>query len=391
MAHRRSGKTVACVNHLIRSALQVQRSKYAFVAPTYKQGKNVAWDYLKYYSRVIPDIKINESELRVDFPTGSRIQIYGADNPDSLRGLGLWGVVFDEYSQQPSNIFSEIIRPALADHEGYAIWIGTPKGRNEFYDLYDKAEGKEDWFRTLLTVEDTDALPIKEIEEARLSMTEDEFEQEFMCSFDTSLKGAIYATELREAKKAGRVASVPLDEALNVHTVWDLGMHDATAIGFFQKVAGEMRMIDYYEEADQAFPHFKKVLEGKGYRYGKHFAPHDIKVRELSSGRSRWELARGFGIVFDMIPNIAVWDGIGAARLLLKRLWIDKERCGQFVDLVAQYSKEWDENRGMYRAKPKHDFTSHAADVLRYAALVEDKMSYANVVKQFRPNVSIYR
>jgi len=120
-------KTVASINHLIRDAVRVPNSKYAYIAPTYKQAKNIAWDIIKEYARKIDGVSFNESELRADFRNGSRITLYGADNPDSLRGLGLWGVVFDEYSQQPRNIFTEIIRPALPDHEGYAIWIGTKR------------------------------------------------------------------------------------------------------------------------------------------------------------------------------------------------------------------------------------------------------------------------
>ena len=159
VAHRRAGKTTAVLNHLQRDAIRTPKSKYGYIAPTYKQAKNVAWDILKDCSRPIPRISINESELRVDYPNGSRITLYGADNPDSLRGVGLHGVAFDEYSQQPSNIYSEIIRPALADNKGYAIWIGTPKGKNEFYRLFRKARsGIENWLGILLTVEDTDII-----------------------------------------------------------------------------------------------------------------------------------------------------------------------------------------------------------------------------------------
>ena len=124
------------LNHLIRDAMKINGGKFAFIAPTYKQAKNVAWDILKEYTRKIDGVIFNESELKADFANGSRITLYGSDSPDALRGMALWGVIFDEYSQQPRNVFTEIIRPALSDHKGYAIWIGTPKGKNAFYNLY---------------------------------------------------------------------------------------------------------------------------------------------------------------------------------------------------------------------------------------------------------------
>ena len=179
VAHRRSGKTTATINHLIRDAMNVNQSKYAFICPTYKQAKNIAWDILKEYAGKVDGVKFNESELRADFKNGSRITLYGADNPDSLRGLGLWGVVFDEYSQQPSNIFTEIIRPSLADHKGYAIWIGTPKGKNDFYRLYLRSQNDPDWFGELLSVDRSGLIDKKELDDAEKVMTPDEFQQEW--------------------------------------------------------------------------------------------------------------------------------------------------------------------------------------------------------------------
>ncbi|MBK7428759.1 MAG: hypothetical protein IPI60_17945, partial [Saprospiraceae bacterium] len=295
--HRRAGKTVACINHLIRDAIKIQGAKFAYIAPTYKQAKSVAWDYLKQFSRPIPGIKINESELRIDYPNGSRITLYGADNPDSLRGIALWGVVFDEYSQQPSNIFSEIIRPALADHQGYAIWIGTPKGKNEFWRLYEgldyegkKRDDLDKWLRLLLTVDQTDTIKPNELEDARKSMTEEEFLQEWYCSFEASIKGAYYSREVAEARRSGRIGIVPYDPILPVHTFWDLGISDYTTIGFFQLTGNEKRMIDYYENHGQGLNHYTKIVKEKPYTYGSHNFPHDVEVRELGSGKSRKEI-----------------------------------------------------------------------------------------------------
>lgn len=374
--HRRAGKTVAALNHLQRDALHIPMSRFAFIAPTYKQAKNVAWDLLKFYARNIPGVEFNEVELIVRYPNGAKVQLFGADNPDSLRGIGLHGVVFDEYSQQPGNIFTEIIAPALADNEGYAIWIGTPKGHNEFYRLYMKAlANPKDWLAMKLDWTQTKALKAKEIEYQRSVMSADEFEQEFECSFEASIRGAYYAKEIQKARAEKRIRTVPYDELLPVYTVWDLGVGDATGIGFYQKVHTEIRMIDYYENSDVGLTHYIKMLKEKGYVYGAHFAPHDIKVREFTSGKSRWEIARDLGVEFVVLDKLGIEDGITAGRIAWNRLYVDEAKCGRFLDAIAQYQKEFDDKTQMYKERPKHDWTSHAADVHRYMAQAESEFS----------------
>lgn len=364
-------------------------TKYAYIAPTYKQAKNVAWDILKKYTEKIEGVKYNEAELRTDFQNGSRITLYGADNPDSLRGIGLWGVVFDEYSQQPSNIFTEIIRPALADHKGYAIWIGTPKGKNEFYRLYEQSKKNDKWLGMLLTVDDTKLIPAEELADAKAIMTDDEYKQEWYCSFEAATKGAYYADELSKARTEKRITKVSYDNSLPVYTVWDLGISDSTSIGFFQKYKTEVRMIDYYESRDQGLNSYFKILNDKGYVYARHIAPHDIQVRELTTGKTRLEIAQDLGITFDILPKLGIADGINAGRLMFRRLWIDEEKCQTWLDYIAQYRREWDDNRGMFKDNPLHDFTSHAADMYRYASIGENIMNNndgAVLIKDFEYN-----
>jgi hypothetical protein len=369
VAHRRSGKTIASINHLQRDALSVPESRFAYIAPTYKQSKNIAWDALKQYAKDIPGTKFNESELRCDYPNGSRITLYGADNPDSLRGIGLWGVVFDEYSQQPSNIFTEIIRPALSDHQGYAIWIGTPKGKNEFWKLYEHGKVESNWLSMFLTVSDTDALTDEEVEEARKIMNEDEFNQEFYCSFEAAIKGAYYSKQILQAREEERITRVPYDMNAKVITVWDLGIGDATSIGFFQRAGKEWHLFDFYEASGEGLAHYAKVLEQKNYVYDKHIAPHDIRVKELGTGTSRLEVAKQLGINFEIAPNLSIEDGINMVRQKFNTLWVDEERCSTFLHNISLYHKEWDDKRGEFKNKPFHDFTSHAADMLRYWAV----------------------
>lgn len=389
--HRRAGKTVAAVNHLIRAALLTNNAKYAYLAPTYKQAKNIAWDNLKEYARVVPGVKFNESELRCDFPNGSRITLYGADNPDSLRGITLWGVIFDEYSQQPSNIWTEIISPTLSSTQGWAVWIGTPKGKNAFYRLYEDHIGDEMWFTKLLKASESGILPAEELAIQSANMTEDEYEQEYECSWIASIKGAYYARELTTARADGRITRVAYDEMIPVHTWWDLGVGDSTAIIFAQHVGREWRFIDYYECTGEGFTHYAKVLKEKPYVYGKHFAPHDIAVRMMGeNAMTRLEIAKGLGINFEtqiqgdkevtVVPNLLVDDGINSVRMRFSRLWIDETKCSLLIDALTQYRKKWNEKMGDYEDHPLHDWSSHAADATRYWGVTPESLTTDNVI-----------
>lgn len=387
--HRRAGKTTAALNFLQVSALRKPSTRYAFIAPTYKQAKNVAWDLLKRYARVVTHVETSESTLTVLYPNGSKITLFGADDPDSLRGMGFSGVVFDEYSQQPSNIFSEIIRPALADQIGYAVWIGTPKGRNEFWRLYEKHKSDDEWLVMKLAVNNTSVIKPEELESARKNMSEDEYEQEWNCSFDAAIKGAYYALELSLLHAEKRIRQVPYDPAIPVHTVWDLGIADATAIGFYQRIGAELRKIDYLEFIGKSLTEIIAIVKNKSYVYGKHFAPHDIEVREYSTGKSRFEIAKNLGIRFEIVPKLSIADGINAGRTVFQRLWVDEIRCAPWLDAIAQYKKKWNDSAGAFEDEPNHDWTSHAADEFRYAAIVESKMTNDNepkMAKQFRPD-----
>lgn len=387
--HRRAGKTTAVLNHLQRDCVRIPNSQFAYIAPTYKQAKRVAWDIAKNIARPIPGVIFNESELTVKYPNGSKLILVGADNPDSLRGIALWGAGFDEYSQQPSNIFSEIISKALADHLGYAIFFGTPKGKNEFHRIYKAALGNPEWEVVFKTIDDSLANETGETinnlrqaleDDKRLVadglMTQEEFEQEWYCSFEAAIKGAYYAKQIAQARKDGRITIVPYDPALLVHTITDLGTGTNLAAGFYQKSGRDIRMIDFWEGSNKdGIPELAKVFKDKPYVYGKHFAPHDIRATEIGTGKTRIESARELGIEFEVIPSLPVEDGINSGRLVFARLWIDEKHCTLFLDYIAQYRQEWDEKNGKFKDKPLHDFTSHAADVHRYMSLVEDQFT----------------
>lgn len=366
VCHRRFGKTVGALNHLQRAAILCPRDRprFAYIAPTYTQGKAIAWDYLKHYSSPIPGRAVNESELRVDYPNGGQVRIYGADNPDSLRGLYLDGGVLDEYGLMQPGTFTEVIRPALSDREGWAAFMGTPNGKNEFYEVVQTAKREADWFFGEYKASQTHILPEPELAAARQVMTADEYAQEYECSFEASVKGAVYAREILQAREQGRVVRVPYDPALSVDTDWDLGVGDATAIWFSQTLySGEVRLIDYYEATGHGLPHYKQVLTDRGYTYGTHWAPHDIQVRELATGHSRLEAAHALGLVFQISPKVAALeDRIHAARMLLPRCWFDTEKTQRGVEALQHYRWDYNQRIHEFKAIPVHDWSSHGAD-----------------------------
>ena len=372
VAHRRMGKTVCAINHLQVAALECKRDRprYAFIAPTYTMAKSIVWDYLVHYSLPIPQVVARISELSVTYPNGGQVRLFGADNPDSLRGLYFDGVVFDEFGLQPPNVFSEVIRPALSDRQGWALFLGTPAGKNQFYDVVQTARSDPGWYFAEFKASDTGIIPVDELKAAQKDMTADEYAQEYECSFEASVKGAIYAGEISAARGAGRVTSVPYDPVLPVDTDWDLGVGDHTAIWFSQSLrGGEIRLIDYHEASGEGLPYYAAVLKTKPYTYGSHWAPHDIVVRELGSGRSRLETALTLGLRFQIAPKLELEDGIHAVRMLLPRCWFDEKATRAGLEALQHYRRDWNSRLNEFKAVPVHDWSSHAADAFRYLAV----------------------
>ena len=369
VTHRRAGKTWSVLNDLLMRAAQTPNGRFAYVAPFYSQAKDIAWEPLKFFASPLLADAPNELELRVDLVNGARIRLYGADNPERLRGLGFDSVVCDEFADWRPGVWSEVLRPALADRQGTATFIGTPKGRNEFWELWQVANKSDAWFKLELKASDTGLLPQEELDEARKAMSAEQYEQEFQCSFDSALVGAFYADELERAKKDKRIARLPIDRAIPVHTAWDLGVSDSTAIWFIQVVGKERRLIDYYEASGVGLDHYAKVLEGKDYVWGTHYFPHDIATRELSSGLSRADTLIGLGIEPEIVPQAAVLDGINAVRRMVDSAWIDPERCERGLEALKQYRREWDDKAKTWKARPRHDWSSHGADALRTFAM----------------------
>jgi hypothetical protein len=375
VCHRRFGKTVLCINELVDQCLKNQKPnpRYAYFAPFYSQAKKVAWDYLKMYTRNIPGTTFNEQELRADLPGGRRIYIAGADNPDAHRGIYLDGCVLDEYAQMHPLVWSEVIRPALSDRQGFCIFIGTPKGRNNFYEIYEMAKQTEGWYTQVFKASETGLIEEAELEQIKKEIGEDAFNQEFECSFDAAVKGTYYGTQIADLEKRQRITAVPYDPSLGVITAWDLGIGDSTAIWFAQRLFREVRLIDYIELAGRSIPEIVKELRAKPYVYTTHLLPHDAAARELGTGKSRQEVLRNLGIVADVLPRLGVDDGIQAARNLLPLCWFDREQTHRGVECLREYRREWDDKAQVFRNKPLHNQWSHGADAFRMLAIGIDK------------------
>lgn len=373
--HRRAGKDLASINWCAVSALK-RPGLYWHLFPTYNQGRKIAWDgmtrdgrkFIDHFPEEVISAK-NNTDMRLTLKNGSIYQVVGTDNVDRLIGANPVGVIFSEYSVQDPRAW-DYIRPILAENGGWAVFIYTARGRNHGYDLMNMARKNEKWFSQVLSIEDTRAVTAQAIEDERDSgMPEEMIQQEFYCSFDAPLVGSYYGNAMAKALADRRIVNVPYDPLLDVNTAWDLGMGDSTAIIFYQMVGNEIRVIDYYENQGEGLAHYIKTLREKDYVYGEHIAPHDIKVREMSTGRSRLESARDLGIKFRVIPNLRIEDGIEAVRTIIPRCYFDEDKCKHLIEALRQYRKDFDEKNNCFKDRPVHDWSSHPADAFRYMAL----------------------
>ncbi len=370
--HRRAGKTVFAINHLIKLALTSKKRNFrgAFFSPTRVQSKLVAWDYLKEFSRKIPGTKFNETELRADFVTGGRITLFGAENPDAARGQYFDMVVCDEYSQMDSRMFAEIIRPAIADRLGSCLFIGTPQGMgNNFYDLFEEAKSLPDWFTCTFKASETGLVPKEELESARKLMTEDQYEQEFECSWTANISGSVYGKIIEQMEDEKRISNFPYDPGYPVDVYFDLGISDQTVILFTQQIGRALFVIDCYSNNNQSLDHYADYIRKTNYNIRNYIFPHDIEQRELSTGHSRKEYAFSMGMrPLKVCPKLPIEDGIHAGQILLAKSFIDRSSCKPFLDAMKWYHRKWLDKQRVF-SKPVHDFSSHYADAWRTTAV----------------------
>jgi phage terminase large subunit len=421
VAHRRFGKTVFALNDLIHQAINcpLQDPRYYYIAPIASQAKRNAWDYLKRYTQSIPNTKSNETSTFVEIPLLWRIQIIGAKDIDSLRGFYMDGVVIDEYAQLNPRAWPEIFRPALTDRKGTAIIIGTPMGRNAFWDIYNSSingflqkDGNriknKSWKGFIFKASDTGIIDPEEMRDIENETPPEIFDQEYECSFTAAILGAYYGKHIAELERKKRIVDKRIfDPLLPVNTHWDLGIGDSTAIWFWQILGKELRIIDYYEANGVGLDHYADVLRKKNfelrYNYLNHYLPHDAMVRELGTGRTRVETLTSLGINVKLIPMMKVEDGINAVRVTLADCWFDAERCALGLEALRQYRSNYDDTKKVYSSAPIHDWTSHAADAFRYLSYtwreqtkpkppVEQKaLTYADIMRDHEMKRKQYR
>jgi phage terminase large subunit len=391
VAHRRAGKTVACVNDLIKGALTCQKPnpRFAYIAPLHVQAKDVAWGYVKQFSASVPGAETNESELRVDYPNGGRVRLYGADNYDRIRGIYLDGVVLDEYADMDPRVWPEVIRPALSDRQGWATFIGTPKGRNAFFETFEFAKTHDDWHDLLLRASETGLVAEAELADARSMMTPEQYAQEYECSFDAAIIGSYFGKEIADAERDGRICEVAYDPAIPCHVSWDLGIGDSTAIWFWQIGPEGIRVLDFYENHGQNLAHYVAEMQSRPYKYGTDYVPHDAKVRDISTGRTRVETLISLKRAPALVPEHKLMDGINAVRVSFPRIRIDANKCKFGLEALRQYRSEFDEKAKVFKNQPKHDWTSHAADSFRYMCVTWRELVIPKPKPPVKVNVAI--
>jgi len=392
--HRRSGKDKTLLNYMAASMFD-RVGNYGYYFPTSVQGRKILWDGLDRdgfaYMHHFPDEMVEnkrKDSMMVWLKNKSTFQIIGTDNIDSVMGTNPIGAVFSEYSLQ-NPVAWDYIRPILRENGGWAAFIYTPRGMNHGWDLYDKNRDNPEWYCEVLTVNDTkrpDGTPVitEEMIEAdrREGMSDELIQQEYFCSFEAAMPGAYYATEMRQARDEGRVCGVQFDPAVHVDTYWDLGMDGSTSIWFGQTCGNQIHLIDYYESNLAGLGAYFRILTEKAtenqWVYGRHVAPHDIRVKELTGTmdpdtppKSRWEIAHEMGVTFEVAKRPEhKQDGIEAVRAIFPRLWIDKDRCRHGINCLTSFRRDYNPDKKVYGLVPVSDWSMHGADALQTLALI---------------------
>lgn len=376
VVHRRGGKDVTAFNWAVFQLLLNPGTTCFHILPTYSQAKKVIWEsstndglrILDYIPKEVIESK-NGQEMKIRFTNGSLYQLIGSDNIDSLVGTNPKIIIFSEYAIQSPAAW-DYLRPILDVNKGYAIFISTPRGKNHFYDLVNTAKLRDDWFCEILPISETGVLDEDDIQKMRdEGVSEEHIQQEFYCSFNRGVEGSYYGKIIEKAREEGRICNVPYELRSPVHTAWDIGYGDSTCITFWQEVGGELRIIDYYENNGEGISHYAKLLQSKPYVYGTHYFPHDAGSGSIQTGRTLQDVAYEQGIksvVLERELDISI--GIEAVRALLSIAYIDQTKCSHLIKCLENYHKKYNEKTQAYSETPLHDWTSHAADSVRYMA-----------------------
>lgn len=376
--HRRAGKDIACLNFLVNEMLK-RVGIYYYFFPTFRQARAVIWDGIDEEGRRILDAfpkdliegKPNETQMKIRLKNGSLFQLVGTDNFDAIAGTNPIGCIFSEYSLQDPTVWTLIVSPILVKNGGWAVFNGTPRGKNHQYELDCVArENPQRWFYQKLTIEDTGIVPLELIEqERREGKSEEVIQQEYYCSYDRGIEGSYYGRLVDTARKEKRIGVVPYEPRSVVNTYFDIGFGDSTAIIWAQQVGAEWRVIDYYEAHGEGFAHYAKVLQNKPYVYGTHYFPHDAGSGSIQTGTTLQRVAHDLGIKAIVLGRDSFEVGIESARSLLAGCFIDEIKCRQLIKCLENYHKKFNEKLNVYSDTPLHDSWSHGADAFRYMAM----------------------
>jgi hypothetical protein len=387
---RRLGKDYMAFQYAIRHALR-KTTTILYFLPEYRQAKSVIWDAIsssgiRFLDLIPPEVikSLNASELKITFMNNSIIQLRGSDKWEtSVVGSNASLIIFSEFSKADYRAF-EYASPILAANKGQVIFITTPYGRNEFYQLWERSKAWPDWWRHLVTVDDTKHITKEDLDRERLIHSEEFIEQEYYCSFSRGIEGSFYSKYINAMQEDGRIGKVPYNPELPVATAWDLGFNDQTVILLFQLTKNNLlNIIDCYANTNQPLNHYVKYLQSQPYCYSKHFAPHDIEVHDYQTGQTRIEMARSLGLHFEVrehkgkmasaTPRVSVADGIEKVMASFSRMYIDQVKCAKLITALESYHREWDDNRKIYKQQPYHSQHSDWADSLRYLCLTLDQ------------------
>lgn len=385
LAHRRWGKDEIAL-HFGATQIMQRAGNYWHCLPAYGQARKAIWEAVNPHTgkrridEAFPE-EIRETtrsqEMMIKFKNGSTWQLVGSDNYNALVGSPPVGLVFSEYALADPRAWN-FMRPILAENNGFAVFITTPRGKNHAYQLYNYATEDSEWYAEKITAAQSGVFSKEMLAQEHRELIaqygpdegESIFQQEYFCSWDAAIIGSYYGALLDVALEQDRICNVPYDPALPVITSWDLGMGDSTGIWFFQVLRQEIRVIDYFEASGEGLDYYAKELNRRPYSYSTHIMPHDIRVRELGTGKSRYEIAQSLGIKpLTIARSLPVDDGINAVRALIPRCWFDKKKCENGIEALRNYRKEYNEKQKEYKLKPLHDWTSHGADAFRYFAV----------------------
>lgn len=376
VAHRRAGKDILAFNWAVMKLLENPGWTAFHILPTYNQAKKVIWDantneskrLLDYIPSEVIEQK-NGQEMKIRLTNGSLYQLIGSDNIDSLVGTNPKIIIFSEYAIQSPAAW-DYLRPILDVNKGYALFISTPRGKNHFYDLLTRNRNNPNWYCEVLSIKDTGVLTEEDIDGIRAEgVSEELIQQEYYCSFNRGVEGSYYGKLIENARNEHRICSIPYDTRSPVHTAWDIGFGDSTAITFWQEVGGEVRIIDFYENNGEAIAHYIKQLQSKPYVYGTHYMPHDAGSGSIQTGRTLQDVAYDIGLRTSILGREAdICIGIEAVRSLLSTAYIDEKKCSHLIKCLENYHKKYNEKTQSYSDTPLHDWCSHAADSVRYMA-----------------------